>query len=159
MCIWHHRRCTKISSIRKLANARVRNFYAYENFCDYSSKLFIFVTSRWRRNFMKNSSFTEMALQFRPRSMSENGGLATAKQYNEKVLQAHCPQYPWRNLSSNHTSAIGPQLDPGHVSAFGPHQQGAECEPLESLCVHVSQWIKVPDEWQPQQAIPTILQS
>ena len=27
---------TKISSVRKLANARVRNFYAYENFCDYS---------------------------------------------------------------------------------------------------------------------------
>ena len=37
MCIWHHRRCTKISSVRKLANARVRNFYAYENFYDYSS--------------------------------------------------------------------------------------------------------------------------
>ena len=32
MCIWHHRRCTKISSVRKLANARVRNFYAYEIF-------------------------------------------------------------------------------------------------------------------------------
>ena len=37
MCIWHHRRCTKISSVRKFANARVRNFYAYENFCDYST--------------------------------------------------------------------------------------------------------------------------
>ena len=37
MCIWHHRRCTKISSVRKSANARVRIFYAYENFCDYST--------------------------------------------------------------------------------------------------------------------------
>ena len=37
MRIWHHCRCTKISSVRKSANARVRNFYAYENFCDYSS--------------------------------------------------------------------------------------------------------------------------
>ena len=26
-----------MSSVRKSANARVRNFYAYENFCDYST--------------------------------------------------------------------------------------------------------------------------
>ena len=36
-CIWDHGRCTEISSVRKSANARVRNFYAYENFCDYST--------------------------------------------------------------------------------------------------------------------------
>ena len=36
----HRPRCTKIYSIRKLANARVRNFYAYENFCDYSTMFF-----------------------------------------------------------------------------------------------------------------------
>ena len=34
--MWHHPRCTKIYSVRKFASARVRNFYAYENFCDYS---------------------------------------------------------------------------------------------------------------------------
>ena len=33
-------RCTKIYSVRKLANTRVRNFYTYGNFCDYSYKLF-----------------------------------------------------------------------------------------------------------------------
>ena len=38
-CMWHHPRCTKIYSVRKFASARVRNFYAYENFCDYSIKL------------------------------------------------------------------------------------------------------------------------
>ena len=26
---------------------------------------------------------------------------------------------------------------PGHVSAFGPHQQSAECEPLESLPLNI----------------------
>ena len=31
-------RCTKINSVRKFANARVRTFYAYEIFCDYSSR-------------------------------------------------------------------------------------------------------------------------
>ena len=33
----HRLRCTKIYSVRKLTNARERNFYAYENFCDYST--------------------------------------------------------------------------------------------------------------------------
>ena len=45
-CIWHHGRCTKISSVRKLANARVRNFYAYENFCDYSIFLFFLLLTK-----------------------------------------------------------------------------------------------------------------
>ena len=30
-------RCTKIYRVRKFASARVRNFYAYENSCDYST--------------------------------------------------------------------------------------------------------------------------
>ena len=44
----------KIYSVRKLANARVRNFYAYENFCDYSSQFvtiffsfFLFYSTRF----------------------------------------------------------------------------------------------------------------
>ena len=36
VCMWHCPRCTKIYSVRKFASASVRNFYAYENFCDYS---------------------------------------------------------------------------------------------------------------------------
>ena len=35
-CMWHRRRCTKIYSVPKFGGARVRNFYANENFCDYS---------------------------------------------------------------------------------------------------------------------------
>ena len=35
-CMRQNRRCTKIYSVQKLGNTRVRNFYAYENFCDYS---------------------------------------------------------------------------------------------------------------------------
>ena len=35
--MWHRPQGTKIYSVRKLANARVRNFYAYENFCNYST--------------------------------------------------------------------------------------------------------------------------
>ena len=39
--------CTKIYSVRKLANARVRNFYAYENFCDYRTKFNAFSFVLW----------------------------------------------------------------------------------------------------------------
>ena len=35
----HRPRCTKIYSVRKVTNARARNFYVYENFCDYSMVL------------------------------------------------------------------------------------------------------------------------
>ena len=36
-CMRHRPRCTKLHIVRKLANARVRHFYAYEEFCDYST--------------------------------------------------------------------------------------------------------------------------
>ena len=39
-CMQHRPRCTEIYSVRKLSNARVRNFYAYENFFDYSIDTF-----------------------------------------------------------------------------------------------------------------------
>ena len=34
-------------------------------------------------------------------------------------------------------SSIGSQLNPRHVSAFGPHHQDAECEPMESRPLNV----------------------
>ena len=37
----HYPRCTKICSVRKFTNTRVRNFYAYRNFCDYSRSLLL----------------------------------------------------------------------------------------------------------------------
>ena len=36
--MWHHPCGTKINSVRKLENARVRNFYAYGNFCNYITR-------------------------------------------------------------------------------------------------------------------------
>ena len=36
-CMGHRPCCTKLYSVRKFSNARVRNFYSYENVCDYST--------------------------------------------------------------------------------------------------------------------------
>ena len=35
--MWHDRRCPKIYGVRKLRSAGGRNFYVYENSCDYST--------------------------------------------------------------------------------------------------------------------------
>ena len=35
--LWHHSCGTEINNVRKFENARVRNFYAYKSFSDYSS--------------------------------------------------------------------------------------------------------------------------
>ena len=43
--MWHRPHCTNIYSVRKFANAGVRSFYAYKNFCDHSAVHFIVVQS------------------------------------------------------------------------------------------------------------------
>ena len=128
MCIWHHRRCTKISSVRKSANARVRNFYAYENFCDYSSSITLksrvimhMITSTARRPYSHVSTRSE-PVECSSACKDKELGVWAIEQQGRVIDE-------WRSGRGSFAFAGQPVVDHLHPAAFRWHASSKKNRP------------------------------